>query len=132
MYTAWTGITCELTTDDRPTFAVNRTSYPTIYGNAITTDSGWVHYCGTFDTTNGMRLYQNGQLVASNSNTTAISYSITTNYIGMYSSNYFNGSISDFRLYATALTADQVRELYEASMSIDKSSNIYVRELIEN
>jgi len=57
MYTAWSGITCELQTNGTPTFAVNRSSYPTITGTAITTSSGWVHYCATFDTINGSKLY---------------------------------------------------------------------------
>lgn len=40
-------------------------------------------------------------------------------------------SFSDFRVYATALTAAQVKELYNTSMSIDSSGNIYTRELVE-
>lgn len=45
--------------------------------------------------------------------------------------NYFNGYLSDFRIYATALTADQVKELYNTSMSIDSNGNVYARELNE-
>jgi hypothetical protein len=32
--------------------------------------------------------------------------------------NYFSGQMSDFRIYATALTADQVKELYNAPISV--------------
>lgn len=39
--------------------------------------------------------------------------------------------LSDFRIYATALTAEQVTDLYHTSMSIDSSGNIYARELVE-
>jgi len=48
---------------------------------------------------------------------------------GVWRSNktYF----SDFRIYATALTATQVAELYNTSMSIDSSGNIHARELVE-
>lgn len=41
------------------------------------------------------------------------------------------GKISDIRIYATALTADQVKELYNTSMSIDSSGNVHARELNE-
>ena len=41
------------------------------------------------------------------------------------------GRISDVRIYATALTADQIKELYNTSMSIDSNGNIYSRELVE-
>jgi hypothetical protein len=40
-------------------------------------------------------------------------------------------SISDFRIYATALTPEQIKELYNTSMSIDNNGNIHVRELVE-
>jgi len=49
----------------------------------------------------------------------------------MYSNNYYNGQMSDFRIYATALTAMQVKELYNTSMSVDSSGNIHARELVE-
>ena len=131
MYTAWNGVTCELTTSGAPTFAVNRSSYPTITGHAITVSSGWVHYCGTFDTTNGMRLYQNGELKATHSSTTAISWNITTNYIGYYSNNYYNGLLSDFRIYATALSAEDVLELCRVNSRIDNQSHIHTFEFHE-
>lgn len=42
-----------------------------------------------------------------------------------------SGSLSDFRIYVTALTASQIKELYNTSASIDNLSNIYAREYIE-
>ena len=44
--------------------------------------------------------------------------------------NYY-GDISDFRIYATALTLEQIKELYNTSMSIDNNGNIHARELVE-
>ena len=44
--------------------------------------------------------------------------------------NYY-GDISDFRIYATALTETQIKELYNTSMSIDNMGNIHARELVE-
>ncbi len=39
--------------------------------------------------------------------------------------------LSDFRIYATALTSEQILELYHISATIDNNGNIYSRELVE-
>ena len=43
----------------------------------------------------------------------------------------WDGKLSDFRMYMTSLTDDQVKELYNTSMSIDSNGNVYARELSE-
>lgn len=112
MFTAWTGVTCELTTDGKPTFAVNRSGYPTITGNAITASTGWVHYCGTFSTTEGMKLYINGTLVASNSRTDAIVWGTTSGQIGKYGSYAsMSALMNDFRIYDHCLSEVEVKKL---------------------
>lgn len=45
--------------------------------------------------------------------------------------NPFYGNIVDVRAYATALTPEQIKELYNTSMSIDNKGNIHARELVE-
>ena len=42
-----------------------------------------------------------------------------------------SGYLSDFRIYVTALTANQLIELFNTSVTIDKNGNIYPRELVE-
>lgn len=39
--------------------------------------------------------------------------------------------LSDFRIYATALTENQIKELYNTSATIDNNGNIYAREVME-
>ena len=41
------------------------------------------------------------------------------------------GQISDVRIYATALSAAAIKDLYETSAEIDKNGNFYAREIIE-
>lgn len=58
-------------------------------------------------------------------------FNIGCRHIGGVYSAYLNGQIVDVRIYATALTAAQVKELYNTSMSIDSSGNIHAREVSE-
>ena len=90
----------------------------------------WHHWVMTGNGTK-CYVYQDGQLWGEAKTYKAISGS--TIYINgwndttSYSSN--NYSVSDFRIYCTALSADDIKSLYEASMEIDKSGNILPRML---
>ena len=56
----------------------------------------------------------------------------TTLKINSYSSGWpLKGYLSDFRIYATELTDEQILDLYHTSASIDKTGKIYARELVE-
>lgn len=43
----------------------------------------------------------------------------------------YRGDIAEIRLYNTELSADDIKELYETSASIDKNGNLYCREIVE-
>lgn len=87
----------------------------------------------------GTKTYINGQLHHTYNN---VSYGIHYNrnarlFLGCEANTaspggqYYNGYESDFRIYATALTDEQILELYNTSGTIDKSGNLYAREVIE-
>lgn len=44
---------------------------------------------------------------------------------------YFTGQISDFRIYVTALSLEDIKELYQTSVLIDRNQNLYVGGVIE-
>lgn len=103
-------------------------------------DGKWHMLTGTFDRTN-VKVYIDGVLEG----TTATG---STNGVGYHASNsimigaeaaggatpagtYLTGNISDVRIYATALSADDVKELYQVSASIDNMGNLYSYEVVE-
>lgn len=84
-------------------------------------------------TTEGTKTYINGVLNHTYTNT---SYGIHYNknarlFLGCEANTaspytpYFNGQMSEFRIYATALFADDILELYNTSASIDSLGKIY-------
>lgn len=84
----------------------------------------WYHCCLTFK--NGVfTWYQNGENagstdLSSRSKTLGITniISVGNSYTGTSWNTKFNGSISDFRMYATALSAADVKELYNTPISL--------------
>jgi hypothetical protein len=93
----------------------------------------WHHYCITYDGTTE-RFYVDGVQTASVAQTGAlkdwkylyISYSRAGGVVRMC-----RGAVSDFRVYCTALSADDVKELYDTAASVDNNGNFYCYELKE-
>ena len=89
--------------------------------------TGWHHFVITFDGLN-LIYYVDGQQFSKK--TFSTKQVATGNYninIGRHygSSYYFKGNMSDVRIYATALSADDVKSLYNNSAYIDNQGNIY-------
>ena len=103
-------------------------------------NNGWHHFLFTFD---GLNLisYIDGQedsyrnfgsnkmeVYYTSDDVIFIGAKTENNSTNPESNTYFTGRISDVRIYATALTAAQVAELYNLSMDIDASGNLIPRE----
>ena len=119
-------------------------------GYALATDtlplssysSGWHHIVGTFDGQSKKNcFYRDGQFIASatTTNSAMTYYSNNSVFIGAEaaasqttpSSPYFNGYVSDFRVYGTALSPEDVAELYHTAASVDNHGNFFCGELKE-
>ena len=96
------------------------------------TDDNWHHMVYTFN--NGIEtMYIDGTSIGTADRTSTGTY-LTCNDVAendwvlagySSSSERFLGSESDFRIYATALSADDVQSLYQNSAYIDSSGNVY-------
>jgi len=94
--------------------------------------SGWHMFIWVYDTTS-THLYIDGILKVSKTATSyGIHFSATAPLIiggeatgTSATTPYFTGKQSDFRIYATALSAEDVKSLYQNSAYIDSSGNVY-------
>lgn len=111
MFTAWGGVTCELTTSNTIHCYVNGGNGACDSPNAITPDNGWIHLTYTFEDCVGGKLYINGQLIRSTASSGSISWTTTSGNIGNYSNMYYNGCINDFRIYDHVLSSKEVEEI---------------------
>lgn len=91
--------------------------YTGVESNTTLSNDIWYHVVGTWESTS-MKMYINGKL--DNTNTTSIPSSIYNNsfntYIGADSDGglrrFWQGQIDDVRIYNYALTAQQIKEIY--------------------
>jgi hypothetical protein len=85
-------------------------------------DGTWTHVVGVYEPSGSapqQRLYINGVLQASDTETIAILYDTSSNgdvYFGQHggSSQYFDGSVDDIRIYNRGLSANEVAALYSS------------------
>lgn len=105
-------------------------------------DGNW-HMISTVMGDDGiMTLYIDGVKDITASKATYCSYSHASGgfVVGKMSYEYyststyfpFNGMIDDVKVYATALTSEKIKKLYDVKAKIDKAENIYCGEFIEN
>jgi hypothetical protein len=106
--------------DNTPT----ETSYQFFYNNVAiitatytglgdTLNNSWLHLALVFGNTSTFKLYLNGNLITTASNTQTLSSAIDVNFGQNFSQGYLRGYANDMRLYARELTANEVLSLYE-------------------
>lgn len=102
-------------------------SYNTISGFRQLS-SGWHHFAITFDGFD-LKYYLDSECISTKTWSTQQYLKVGTGdyNLGSHTNNsyYFNGNLSDFRIYATALSASDVLSLYQNSAYIDSSGNVY-------
>ena len=94
----------------------------------------WHHYALTWQGGVGAKFYIDGVLKSTTNNTSlTIITAINVWKLGEYNTNLetMDGQLSDFRLYATALSADDIKALYSIAAEIDKSGKIYCSNIVE-
>lgn len=117
-------------------FFVNDTRVVNTASNAnIISDLKWHMITATFDGTI-IRRYVDGVEVQTQSASGTLTGGTQTFYIGgPYGTNTSYGTkelyLSDARVYSTALSADDILELYHTGASIDNSGNMYAYEFNE-
>lgn len=133
---------------DKLSFVVGTGASSCTYKNVLTSKtlgslSGWVMFTGTYDGLN-LKIYINGVLdntLAAYTTKTPVFYNASNGlFIGCEAGgnavtpagSYFKGKISDFRIYATALSADDIMELYKSPVSVDNSGTIHALAFTEN
>ena len=107
-----------------------------VTGNSLLSNDVWYH--GVFTYNKGIgKWYLNGELVTtsdiSSKGTSLIISSLSrgNSYTGTAWNTKFYGSISDFRIYATCLSDEDVKYLYQVSASVDKTGILAAYEFVE-
>lgn len=113
--TKWNGYSCEIEdTTRRPYFRLAGA------GDVYSTDNlvlgNWYHFVGTFDKGIGSKIYLNGVLKGTLISSSDISYSANSVLnIGRYAGGvYFDGLISDVRIYSRSLDITEIQQNYNA------------------
>lgn len=102
--------------------------------SGITVDSNWHLITSTYDGTT-IRRYVDGVEYASTAAVGTLAGGSGRLLVGNYNgTTYGNKELytSDVRIYATALTQDQIKELYSIGATIDKGGNVYGYGFVES
>ena len=99
------------------------------------TDGSWQHIAVVRESATSTKFYKNGVLVNTYTSSCAAQASGSAiYYIGRdqrTGATAYKGYMSDFRLYATALSADDIKALYNIGAEIDNSGKVYCNNLVE-
>lgn len=135
--TGWYGISFELNTNNTLTFREAMTTSHTakdVISTMTFTTGVWYHVVCTHQDGVESKMYINGELHKTVALTDPIDYTTYSMQIATYSAAtyQFNGQLSDFRVYASVLSASDIKELYNVGGTIDNKGNLFSYELDEN
>lgn len=116
--------------------------YATSTGHPFTSlSNGWHHFAGTYDGYT-LKFYVDGELAgtsATSSTRYPIHYHASNNIIvgaeagpSTAYSVYFDGKISDVRIYGSALSSNEIKDLYNLGARIDNLNSLHSFKLIED
>lgn len=112
-------------------------SYVSPYFDKTSLTAGWHHFVITYNGS-AIKIYCDGIEKTSVARTGVITYPKNKLYFGGENNNdtdppvnRFTGFLDDVRIYATALSADDVRELYNVRAQIDNKGNFFVNNIQE-
>lgn len=114
---------------------INGTRY-VINGGSNLLDGNWHMLTATYDGTYIKRYIDGKVILNMTQNASGTLNGANGKFLlGHYGSNTSyhtkEAYLSDARIYATALSAEDIKELYQTSALIDRNQNLYVRELVE-
>lgn len=129
---------CVFNSSEQTTYAYINTGSDIAGFYVASLSPGWHMFSFTY-TTSEIKSYIDGVL---HENISITSYGIKYNtaarlFLGCEAAAsaptapYFNGKLSDFRLYYTALTADEIADLYHTSSSITSNGTLLTSEVNE-
>lgn len=114
-------------------FIYNSSHTATVKDGSTVTLNTWNHIAVSFDGTT-VKMYKNGASTTSITGVPAMAGSGVSGLNARFANTYcnFNNRYSDVRFYATALSADDVKLLYNRGASIDNAGNLHCGELVED
>lgn len=113
----------------------SKTGWASFYGDNMRYRTGeWIHYAVVLTPTSS-NVFVNGEQYANGASSTGGTYNFGDLPIYLFSrytnTNNITGDISDFRIYSTALSADDIKELYNTSAYIYNDGSIAAYEFNE-
>ena len=106
--------------------------------NVTIVKNEWTHIAFT-KTGNTIKIYKNGVIVSTNTFSGTLPTYSDGKGIGLGCFHYASGDIypaygtlSDFRIYCTALSAADVKQLYEVGAKVDNKHSLHTYEFLEN
>lgn len=102
-----------------------------MYGSQVIPVDEWTHIAFVFKNSTGLRnIYINGILKNNYGPNKTSTPSGIPDVVKLFGQN-FSGYVSDYREYATALSADDVMALYKNAGYVDSDGNVYAYEMTE-